>query len=205
MKLLNSIGPNPRIVRMFLAQKGVDIPFQEIDILAAENRKPEYVAKNPSGQLPMLEMDNGDCLAEVVAICEYIDEKFPDDSLLGNTPEERAQARMWARRIDLNIVQPITLGFRYAEGADFFSGKEPIFKDASASMKQLAQEKLEWLNGVIGDSGYICGNRVTLADIMLFCFIEFGAEVGQTVSPSLEKVHGLMERLRALPSAEQSA
>lgn len=205
MKLLNSIGPNPRIVRMFLFQKGVEIPYQEVDILGAENRKPEYVAKNPSGQLPMLELDNGECLAEVVAICEYIDEKFPGNSLLGDTPEEKAKARMWARRIDLNIVQPITLGFRYAEGADFFSGKEPIFKEASAPMKELAQIKLEWLNGVLGDSGFICGDKVTLADIMLFCFLEFAVEVGQTINPNLEKVHGLLERLRALPSAEQSA
>ena len=207
MKFFNSIGPNPRAVRMFMLEKELSIPFQEVDILAAENRKPEFVEKNPAGQLPLLEMENGECLAEVVAICEYLDELEGGNGkrLMGETAEERALTRMWTRRIDLNVIQPITLGFRYGEGADFFAGKEPIFKDSSANMKELAQIKLEWLNGLLGDNEFICGNRFTLVDILLYSFLDFAAGVGQPLNPSFANIAALMARVAERPSAQGSA
>jgi glutathione S-transferase len=103
MKLHNSIGPNPRVVRMFLAEKGVSIPLEKVDLIGGENRREPYLSKNPSGQLPCLELDDGTFLAEITAICEYIEEKHPKPALIGSTPEERANTRMWVRRIDLNI------------------------------------------------------------------------------------------------------
>src|ERR1700756_5064059 len=118
MKFYNSRGPNPRMVRMFMAEKGFVIPNKvEVDLLAGENRKEPFLKMNPAGQLPALELDDGTVLAEITAICEYVDEIKKDaPSLIGDTAEERAKTRMWTRRIDLNIVEPALAGFRYAEG-----------------------------------------------------------------------------------------
>jgi len=107
MKFYNSRGPNPRMVRMFMAEKGIDIPKVEVDLLAGDNRKEPYLKVNPAGQMPALELDDGTVIAEITAICEYVDElKSDKPSLIGSTPAERAVTRMWTRRIDLNIVEP---------------------------------------------------------------------------------------------------
>src|SRR5579864_4823615 len=94
MKLYNSIGPNPKAVRMFMAEKGIELPKVEIDIRGGENRREPYLEKNPSGQCPALELDNGVVLAEITAICEYLDELYPKNSLIGATAEQRAETRM---------------------------------------------------------------------------------------------------------------
>ena len=108
MLLYNSIGPNPRVVRMFMAERGIDIPKVEIDLRGGENRREPYLGKNPAGQSPALELDDGTILAEITAICEYLDETTPGPSLIGATPKERAETRMWTRRIaDINIVEPM--------------------------------------------------------------------------------------------------
>jgi glutathione S-transferase len=118
MKLYNSGGPNPRMVRMFMAEKGFDVPKVDIDLRGGENRREPFVSKvNPAGQCPALELDDGSVLAEITAICEYVDEKKKDTpSLIGDTPEERAKTRMWVRRIDLNIAEPGSNGFRFSQG-----------------------------------------------------------------------------------------
>ena len=97
MKFYNSIGPNPRVVKMFMSEKGIELPFVEIDIMQAENRKEPYLAKNPAGQSPSLELDDGSYLSEITAICEYLDEKFPGGSLIGATCC-RAWASAWPHR-----------------------------------------------------------------------------------------------------------
>src|SRR4029077_6390427 len=107
MKLYNSRGPNPRMVRMFMAEKGIEIPKVEVDLLAGENRKEPYLKVNAAGQMPALELDDGTVIAEITAICEYLDEiKKDTPSLIGDTPAARAATRMWTRRIDLNMVEP---------------------------------------------------------------------------------------------------
>ena len=89
MKLYSSMGPNPAVVAMFLAEKGVEIPVEKVDLMGGENRQAPYVAKNPAGQLPCLELDDGSHLAEITAICEYLDEKYPNPPLIGATPVDR--------------------------------------------------------------------------------------------------------------------
>src|SRR6516162_5333292 len=106
MKFYNSRGPNPRMVRMFMAEKGFDVPKVEVDLLAGENRREPYLSVNPAGQMPALELDDGTVLAEITAICEYLDEIGKGPSLIGSTPDERARTRMWTRRVDLNIIEP---------------------------------------------------------------------------------------------------
>lgn len=201
MKLFTSPGPNPRIVDIFLAEKGRDLDRVTIDIVGGENRQPDYLARNPAGQLPALETDQGLVIAEVPVICEYLEELFPEHPLIGATPVERAETRMWYRRIDLHVITPMVMGFRYGEGAAFFSPREPVFQDSSANMKTLAQIKLGWLNDLLEGRQWVCGDRFTLADIALFCFVEFGNNRGQPLNPEYSQIVSLIERTGKRPSA----
>ncbi|MEQ1783680.1 MAG: glutathione S-transferase family protein [Hyphomonadaceae bacterium] len=204
MKLYTSIGPNPRVVKMFMAEKGIDIPRVELDLMAGENRQPAHVARNPGGQMPTLELDDGSYLAEVTAICEYLEEKHPKPVLVGATAEERAMTRMWTRRIDLYIVEPMLTGFRGAEGQALFKDRMRLIPQASADLKTLAQEKITWLDGLIGGRDFVAGNSLTLADILLYCTLDFGATVGQPLNRDNKNIAAWFARVNARPSAEAS-
>jgi glutathione S-transferase len=204
MKLHTSIGPNPRVVKMFIAEKGIDIPRVEVDLMGGENRQAPYTDRNPSGQSPCLELDDGSYLAEILAICEYLEEKYPKPALVGTTPEERAVTRMWARRIDLNIVEPMANGFRYGEGLMLFKNRIRTIPQASDDLKTLAREKLAWLDGLMKNNQFIAGSRFTLADILLFAFLDFGRTVGQPFDSKLAWISGWFERVGSRPSAAAS-
>lgn len=204
MKFYNSIGPNPRIVKMFMAEKGIDIPRVEIDLRAGENRQAAHVARNPSGQMPTLELDDGSYLAEVTAICEYLEELHPTPALIGASPQERAMTRMWTRRVDLYIVEPMLTGFRSSQGLDFFKDRLRVFPQAADDLKTLAQEKITWLDGLMAGRDFIAGPRFTLADILLFCTMDFAATVGQPLNPDNANIVAWFERIKARPSAETS-
>jgi glutathione S-transferase len=174
----------------------------KVDLRGGENRQAAYMAKNPSGQLPSLELDNGMILAEITAICEYLDEIGPKGkTLIGATPEERAETRMWVRRIDLNILEPLANGFRFAEGLKLFESRIRTIPHAAGDFKTLAQEKLTWLNGLMDGREFVCGNRLTLADILLYVFLEFGVSVGQPINPANTNLVRMVEAMKARPSA----
>ena len=196
MKLYNSIGPNPHVVRMFIAELGLDIETIEMDLMAGENRQEEHLKRNPSGQSPTLELEDGSFLSEITAICEYLDEKQGNTDLMGKTPEERALTRMWTRRVDLQIIEPLTTGFRYSEGLELFKTRMQTIPEAADGLKSIAQEKLAWLDAEMEGSDYICGDRFSLADVMLFCFITFGATVGQSVSEENTNLTSWYDRVK---------
>lgn len=205
MKFYNSIGPNPRVVKMFMAEKGLDIPRVEIDLMAGENRQATYGKVNPSGTMPALEIDEGVVLAEITAICEYLEELHPEPPLIGSTPMQRAETRMWTRRIDLGIVEPMTSGFRYSQGLRMFESRLHCIPQAADDLKAIAQEKLAWLDRLIAGRQWIVGDRFTLADILLYCFLDFGAQVGQPINPDNKNIAAWFERAKARPSAAASA
>ena len=196
MKLYNSIGPNPHVVRMFIAELGLDIETIEMDLMAGENRQEEHLKRNPSGQSPTLELEDGSFLSEITAICEYLDEKQGNTDLMGKTPEERALTRMWTRRVDLQIIEPLTTGFRYSEGLELFKTRMQTIPEAADGLKSIAQEKLAWLDAEMEGRDYICGDRFSLADVMLFCFITFGATVGQSVSEENANLTSWYDRVK---------
>lgn len=204
MKLFTGMGPNPRVVRIFLAEKGVEVPLEQVDLMAGENRQDAHLARNPAGQLPALELDDGSFLAEILPICEYLEEKNPTPALIGTTPEERAQTRMWARRIDLNIIEPLANGFRFSEGLPLFKDRIHTIPDAAADLKEIAQENLAWLDGLIAGQDWICGDRFSLADIHLYAFLEFGGQVGQPLDPEKKNIGAWYERVAARPSITAS-
>ncbi|MFQ5514116.1 MAG: glutathione S-transferase family protein [Myxococcota bacterium] len=202
MRLYTGLGPNPRTVSLFLAEKGMEVPRVTIDLMAGENRRPPYTEKNPAGQIPCLELDDGSHLAEVTAICEYLDEKQPEPPLIGTTAEERAATRMWTRRIDLNVVEPMANGFRYAEGLSLFKDRIHTIPQAADDLKAIARENLAWLDGLMDGKPFLAGERFTLADVFLYAFLEFGAQVGQPIDPELRNLTDWFARVGARPSVE---
>ncbi|HLY79822.1 MAG TPA: glutathione S-transferase family protein [Caulobacteraceae bacterium] len=205
MKFYNSIGPNPRVVKMFMAEKGIDIPRVQVDLMAGENRQAAHLARNPQGQTPALELDNGVHLAEILPICEYLEEVHPNPPLIGTTPEERAVTRMWARRTDLAIVEPLTNGFRFSQGLALFQNRVHCIPQAADDLKAIAREKLAELDGLIAGRQYITGDRFTLADIHLWVFLDFAAQVGQALDPANKNLTAWMARVGERPSAAASA
>ncbi|MAI79164.1 MAG: glutathione S-transferase [Deltaproteobacteria bacterium] len=195
MKFYGGMGPNPRVVSLFFLEKGLEVPLVEVDLMKGENREPAHLARNPAGQLPTLELDDGQFLSEITAICEYIDELHPEPSLMGATAEERALTRMWVRRIDLNICEPIVGAFRYGEGLSMFKDRIRTIPEAASGLKVLAQEQLAWLDGVCAGRSFVAGDRFTLADILLYGFLEFGANVGQPFSEDLQWVSSWYARI----------
>jgi glutathione S-transferase len=205
MKLHTSIGPNPRVVKMFLAEKGLEIPAVKVDLMGGENRQPPYNTQvNPAGQTPALELDDGACLTEITAICEYLEERQPNPPLIGTTAEERAAARMWTRRVDIKVCEPMANGFRYAEGLPLFESRLRCLPEAAAGLKLVARDGIEWLDGQF-KGPWIAGDRFTLADILLFAFLDFGGQVGQPLDPAFARVTEWFGRVKDRPSAAASA
>ena len=202
MRLYNSIGPNPKVVRMLMAEKGIEFPRVEVDIRGGENRREPFLAKNPSGQCPALELDDGTIIAEITAICEYLDEKYPGPSLIGSTPEQRAETRMWTRRIDLNIAEPMANGFRYTDGLKMFQDRIHCIPAAGEDLKQSAQQHLTWLDGLMAGKQFVCGERLTLADILLFGFVDFFNGMRQPINQDNKSIVAWHARMKARPSAE---
>jgi glutathione S-transferase len=205
MKLHTSVGPNPRVVKMFLAEKALQIPFVTVDLMGGENRREPYSTKvNPAGQTPALELDNGDCLTEITAICEYLEERQPSPPLIGTTAEERAESRMWTRRVDIKICEPMANGFRYAEGLALFEKRLRVLPEAAPGLKLVARDGIDWLEGQF-KGPWIAGPRFTLADILLFAFLDFGGQVGQPLDPAFGKITDWFGRVKDRPSAAASA
>jgi len=186
---------------MFMAEKGIELPKETVDLMAGENRQGPYLSKNPAGQTPALQLDDGSYLSEITVICEYLDEKFPGGNLIGTNAEERGETRMWVRRIDLNICEPLANGFRFSEGLQLFQSRTRCIPEAAAGLKAMAQDKLKWLDGLIAGRQWVAGDRFSLADILLFVFLEFGAQVGQPIPDEAGWVKAWFERVKARPSA----
>ncbi|WP_150302645.1 glutathione S-transferase family protein [Pseudomonas saliphila] len=196
MKLYNSIGPNPRLIRLFAAEKGAPLSRVEVDIVAGENRQPAYLAINPTGTTPVIELDDGSRIAETTAICEYLEELFSSPALIGANEKARAHTRMWWRRADQIIVQPLTAGFRGAEGFELFKNRVPCYPDAAEDFKRAAQEGWRWFEAHGEHDQFICGSRCTVVDLLLLCFAEFGEQVGQPIPEDCERLGGWLAMMR---------
>ncbi len=202
MKFYNSVGPNPRVVRMFMAEKGIELPTVEVNLMKGENREASHLARNPHGQMPSLELDSGAFISEILPICEYLEDKNPKPALIGGNAEEKAEARMWTRRIDLNICEPMANGFRFSAGLPLFQSRMVTVPEAADGLKKIAQDRLKWLDGQMAGKQFVCGNRFTLADVLLFCFVDFGGQVGQPLNPEFKNVSAWFDKVKERPSAK---
>lgn len=203
MKLYSSLGPNPRLVRMFIQEKGLNIERIHIDILTAENRQPEFADKNIMGTTPVLELDDGFMLSEIMAIAEYLEETSPNPPLIGTTPKERAEVRMWTRRIDLEIAVPMTLGFRGGGGRPMFEPRmDVVGAEGAADLSAMSDKRWRWLDEQLGDRDYICLNRFTLADLIAYCFIQFGYTVGWSLPEGTDNLARFVANIDKRESAK---
>lgn len=201
MKLYNSLGPNPQVVRSFMAEKGIEIPMQQIDVRGGENRRAPYITEvNSRGQCPALELDDGTVITEITAICEYLEEIHPDPPLIGTTAEQRALTRMWTRRVDIAICEPMTNGYRAAEAYERFKTRFRVLPESADTLKAIGQDNLGWLDQDLPGREYLCGERFTLADIHLYAFLSFLAGNGQPLNPAFEHLNAWYERVGARPS-----
>ena len=207
MRLFTSIlplpfGPNPRVVRMVLAEKGLKLDLVDVDIRKGENRQGPFLAVNPAGEVPALELDDGRILAESVAIAEYLEELHPAPPLIGTTPQERAFTRMWTRRVDFRVAQPLTAGFRGAEGLGMFKDRVRCLPQAADDLKATVRDGVAWFEAQLGERPFLCGPEVRLPDILLYCFLDFGSRTGQPMPQGHPRISAWMERMAARPSAQ---
>lgn len=156
-------APSPRRVRIFLAEKGLDVPYERLE-LHEENRTPEFLKKNPVGSLPVLELDDGTCIAESIAICRYFEALHPEPSLFGSTPRAQAEVEMWMRRAELYLYLPIDL-------AGYFTASAP---PAAKELRGWADLSLAFLDRLLQEREFITGERYTIADVFALSALDYG-------------------------------
>ena len=191
MKLYQAqAAPNCRRVRIFLAEKGVEVPVEQIDLVKGENRQEPYISRNPMGGVPMLELDDGTFLAESVAICRYFEELHPEPALMGTNAREKALIEMWQRRMELEVAIPIMNCFRNTH--EFFKGRIDQVPEYGEVSKSGALRRLAWLDSELGGREFVAGDRYSIADITALIGIDFGRVVGIKISddqPNLARWH----------------
>lgn len=194
------IAPTPRRVRMFLAEKGVEIPRVPVTIGKGEHLSAEYRAKVPSGRVPALELDDGTVISESVAICRYIEELHPEPNLMGVDARERASIEMWQRRMEFELLLPLAAIFRHTHPKmAALENQVPAYAEAQrpAAVKRLAR-----LDRDLGLQRFIAGARFTIADITAFTTLAFFPRLcGITIDEQLPNVQRWMADIAARPSA----
>jgi glutathione S-transferase len=204
MKLyVSSYAPNPRRVSMFIAEKGIEgIDTVMVDLMKGEHRSEEYLAKNPLGRVPALELDDGRVLCETRAICSYLEGLHPEPNLMGDGFEERAFIEMADRRVELHLFLGIANAVRHTHPG-LAPLEQPQFKDFGASQAEKMRDSARWLDGVLAKQPYVAGERFTVADITAFCGLEFARGLLK-FRPGEEGMGHLQEwrdRIAARPSA----
>lgn len=201
MKLHDStMAPNPRRVRIFLAEKGITVPTVQVDIAKAENRGEAYLAKNPLGGVPILELDDGTVIAETVAICRYFEETHPSPPLMGTDAADRARVEMWQRRMEFEVALPIMQVFRNTHA--FFKGRIPQVPEYGEVCRKSAENRLRWMNEELAHSRFVAGDRYTIADITLLIGIDFGRITGIRIAPELTNLQRWYDEVSTRPSAK---
>ncbi len=184
-------APSPRRVRIYLAEKEIEVPYERLEI-HVENRTPEFRKKNPISTLPVLELDDGTCISESIAICRYFEELHPEPPLFGTTPLERAQIEMWMRRVELYLYLPIDLS-----GPDFLPGEAP------AKFRGFANRSMRFLDSELAGREFVAGSRYTIADVFALSALDFGvAYMSYEITTELPDLARWHEAVSSRPSAK---
>lgn len=194
-------APNPRRVRVFLAEKAVAYDTVEVSIAASAHQSEDFRRKHPLSLLPVLELPDGRVLRESVAICRYLEEVYPEPNLFGTDAWERAQIEQWNRHAELELLWPITQVFRNTHA--FWIGRIKQAAEFGEIMRELAHARFAWLDGELARREYLAGDRFTVADITALCAIDFGKvsnlRIDAQAHPHLAAWHA---RVSARPSAK---
>lgn len=173
MKLYDSkMAPNPRRTRIFLAEKGISVPTEQVDMMAMQHKTPEYTAVNPLQRMPSLVLDDGTVITESIAICRYFDALQPEPPLFGQGATEIGVVEMWNRRCELNLMFPVAHVFRHSHPAMKELEVPQVAAWADANKPRVI-EFLRLLDGELAGRQYVAGERFTVADITTLCAIDF--------------------------------
>lgn len=201
-------APNPRRVRIFLAEKRLEVEYIQVPLASGGHKAPDFLAKNPLGQLPTLELDDGTCISETVAICRYFEELYPAPPLFGVGPDGRARVEMWQRRVELNLsaavgqvwihTHPITAAL-FERNPEM--GLEPQPKWGEFNRRR-AQGQMKFLSEVLGQREFIAGDSFTIADISALCALDFARQLlSLPIPPDLEPLQRWHREVSDRPSA----
>jgi glutathione S-transferase len=203
MKIYTYAGaPNPRRVDIYLAEKGIDVPRETVELMKGQTRSPEFIEKiNPAGGVPVLELDDGRHIAESVAICRYFEALHPDPPLFGTTPEEIGRIEMWNRRIELGYMMPVGMVWIHGSPLTKAVVKHQIAEAAEAN-RTIVHRYHEFLDKQLADRDYIAGDEFTMADIIALTTTDFASQlVKLPFDKTLENLAAWHERVSSRPSA----
>ncbi len=193
-------APNPRRVRMFLAEKGISLEETPVDLMTREHKSEAYRAKNSLGQVPTLELDDGTTISETVAICRYFEELQPEPSLFGRTPVEKAQVDMWVRRMEFVLMQPVGNYWRHAHPRTAALINQ--YKDFGESNRETYASGQRWLDRELSDGRpFIAGEQISMADICALSTVDFAHWIGLPIDADRPHLAAWRERMTARPSA----
>src|SRR5262250_1047339 len=202
VKLYNhAFAPNPRRVRIFAAEKGVVLVLEDVNILAGQSRTPEFLAKNSSGGVPVLELDDGSCLSESVAICRYLEGLHPEPNLFGRDLREQAQIEMWNRRMELELFAAI--GRTVQNTSPIFQGRFKQFPNYGEAQRAVAHQRLERMDRELNGHKFVAGDRFTIADITALVAIDIGGRLADIkIAPELSNLTRWHKAVSSRPSAK---
>jgi glutathione S-transferase len=199
-------APSPRRVRIFAAEKGIELDKVEVDLMQGEQFSPEFRAVNPDCVVPVLVLDDGKCISEVLAICDYLEILHPEPPLFGRMPEERAQVMMWNFKIEQQGLWPVAEAFRNATPG--LAGRALPGPDNYAQIPELAVRGRERataflgrLDRLLGEHEFVAGEAFSIADISALVVVDFAKRLkiaAGTSMPNLERWHAAVG---ARPSA----
>jgi glutathione S-transferase len=196
-----AFAPNPRRLRIFVAEKGLKIPMEQVDLATGKNRTPEMLAKNPAGGLPFVELDDGTHLAESVAICRYLEGLHPEPNLMGNDSREQAFIEMWNRRVELSLFSAASRAFQHTN--ELFKARIRQFPEYGATQRETVASQFKWLDAQIGNKPFIAGDRFTIADITAEVAVDFAVQAaGVPMDPALKNLGRWHQSVSSRPSAK---
>jgi glutathione S-transferase len=195
-----TLAPSPRRVRIFLAEKGLSVPLEQVDIMRNANRTAEFYKKNPLGSLPILELDDGSYLSESVAICRYFEGLYPEPALFGASVLEQAIIEMWNRRVELSIFAPV--GHVWSHLSEIAKGRGRRIPEFGMVQRAAALEGFALLDGALGDRAFIAGDSYSIADITTLCMVDFAATVDIRIAPEQRNFARWYTAVSSRPSAK---
>lgn len=193
-------APNPRRVRIFLAEKGIDLPETPVSLMKREHKSEAHRARNSLGQVPTLVLDDGTAISETVAICRYLDETSEGVPLFGATPLERAQIDMWIRRVEFVLMSPVSMFWRHAH--PYTATLLTQHKDFGESNRETYAIGLKWLDGELSEKPFVAGEAYTMADICALSTVDFAEWIGLPIPDEFANVKAWRARVTARPSAQ---
>jgi glutathione S-transferase len=193
------LAPNPRRVRVFLAEKGLKVPLEEIDIMKGVNRQTPFLAKNPLGGIPVLELDDGRLLAESVAICRYFEVLHPEPALFGTGAFEMATVEMWNRRIELALFVPV--GMVWAHLHELTRTRIKQIPEVGEQSRKVVEARYRWLDEELANRTFLAGERFSIADITLLIVIDFAKFNNISIQPDQKNLARWHQSVSSRPSA----